>query len=332
VLVVSGETSCYGCYAIIPEIYNPQTNNWTELSGAPLSLPYYPHMFVLPDGRVFASSTAEDSIVSQVLDIGAQTWTPVDPIPVDGGSAVMFMPGVIMKSGTSADPDLPSRPSSTATYVLDMTEPVPTWEETAPMAFPRTYHNLTLLPDGSVLATGGGRTTDPVAASGAVGPAELWSPATRTWSTMASLSVPRLYHAIAMLLPDGRVLVAGGGRFFNPGHPTDKLNGEIFSPPYLFKGPRPVITSAPETASYGATIAIQTPDVARVTAVSLIKLGSVTHGFDADQRFVPLTFTPTDTIDAQMPSSANLAPPGYYMLFILDADGIPSVASILRLQ
>jgi len=332
VIVTSGEDNCNGCYALIPEIYSPQTNTWTQLSGASLSLPYYPHVFVLPDGRVLVSSTSEDSIVSQVLDIGAQTWSVVDPIPVDGGSATMFLPGLVMKSGTSADPDLPSRPSAATTYVLDTTQPSPIWEETAPMAYPRTYHDLTLLPDGNVLATGGGTTTDPVDPGGAVRPAELWSPATRTWTTMASLAVARLYHSIALLLPDARVLVAGGGRFFDPGDPSDQLNAEIFSPPYLFKGPRPVITSAPATANYGVTITVQTPDAARVAAVSLIRLSSVTHAFNADQRFVPLQFTIAAALNVQMPSSPNLAPPGYYMLFIVDTNGVPSVASFVKLQ
>ena len=176
VLVTSGEVNCDGCDVEIPEIYNAQANTWTQLSGAPLLLPYYPHMFVLPDGRVLAASTAEDSIVTQVLDVAAQTWSVVDPNPVDGGSAAMFLPGKVMKSGTSADPDMPTRPSATTTYVLDMTQPSPTWQETAPMAFPRTYHTLTLLPDGTVLATGGGITTDAIDAGGAVGAAELWSP------------------------------------------------------------------------------------------------------------------------------------------------------------
>ena len=155
VLVTSGETNCDGCDVEIPEIYNPQSNTWAQLTEAPLLLPYYPHMFVLPDGRVLAASTAEDSIVTQVLNIATQTWSVVDSVPVDGGSAAMYLPGQIIKSGTSADPDMPTRPSEATTYVLDMTQPSPAWQETAPMAFPRTYHTLTLLPDGTVLALGG---------------------------------------------------------------------------------------------------------------------------------------------------------------------------------
>jgi hypothetical protein len=222
----------------------------------------------------------------------------------------MFLAGRIVKSGTSADPDMPTRPSAPTTYVLDMTQPVPAWLETAPMAFPRTYHILTLLPDGTVLATGGGITTDAVDASGAVGPVELWSPVTQTWTTLASMSKPRLYHSVALLLPDARVLVGGGGRFFGYSDPTDQFNVEMFSPPYIFKGPRPVITSAPATASFGTTITVQTPDAASIAAVSLIKLGSVTHAFNADQRFLPLAFfsTVTGALSVQTPSTTNLAP------------------------
>jgi len=290
-------------------------------------------MFVLPDGRILAASTAEDIIVTQVLDLATQTWTVVDANAVDGGSAAMFLPGQILKSGTSADPDMPTRPSAATTYVLDMTQATPKWEETAPMAFPRTYHTFTLLPDGTVLATGGGVTTDAIAASGAVAPAELWSPNTRTWTVLSSLSGPRLYHSIALLLPDARVLVAGGGRFFGGSDPTDQLNAQIFSPPYLFKGPRPVITSAPSSAGYGDTITVQTPDAGRIASVSLIKLGSVTHAFNQDQRFLPLAFSAiSGGLSVQMPTSANLAPPGYYMLFIVDTNGVPAVAPFVRVQ
>jgi hypothetical protein len=333
VLVTAGEAGCAGCDVPIAEIYNPQTTAWTQLSSAPLALPYYPHMFVLPDGRLLAASTTEHPIITQALDIATQTWSVVDPGVYDGGSAVMYLPGKVMKSGTSYHPDDPVVPSGERTFVLDMTSPLPRWEETAPMVFPRTYLNLTLLPDGTVFAVGGGVTTDAVAASDAVHPAELWSPVTQTWSTMASLQTPRLYHSTALLLPDGRVLVAGGGRFFGQPDPTDRLSAEIYSPPYFFKGARPVITSAPATTTYAASISVQTPDASRIATVSLIRLGSVTHSFNMDQRFLQLPFTVTGgTLNIQAPANANLAPPGHYMLFILDGNGVPSVAAIVKLQ
>src|SRR5262245_58632809 len=120
VLVTAGEMNGPRDTAVIPEVYNPQTNGWTQLSRASLDLPYYLHMFVLPDGRVLAASTAEDPIASQVLDLSTQTWSIVDPLPVDGGSAAMYRPGKVMKCGTSTDPDMPVFSSAATTYVLDM--------------------------------------------------------------------------------------------------------------------------------------------------------------------------------------------------------------------
>jgi galactose oxidase-like protein len=143
------------------------------------------------------------------------------------------------------------------------------------------------------------------------------------------MQVPRLYHSTALLLPDGRVLVAGGGRFG-----VDQLSAEIYSPPYLFKGAPPAITAVtPTNIQYGTTFSVQTPDASRIDSVSLIRLGSVTHAFNMDQRFLELAFSQqSGSLNVQAPNSANLAPPGYYMLFIVDTSGVPSVASIVRIS
>src|SRR5262249_31064436 len=155
----------------------------------------------------------EHPILTYTLNISTQVWSVVDPDPFDGGSSAMYVPGKIIKSGTSFDPDDPVVPSVATTYVLDMSQPLPRWQATPPMAYPRTYHTLTILPDGDVLATGGGTTTNAVGVSTAVLPAEIWSPETQTWTTVASMGAPRLYHSTALLMPDARVLVLGGGRF-----------------------------------------------------------------------------------------------------------------------
>ena len=332
-LVTAGEDGCFGCYVETPEIYDPLADTWTPLSNATASLPFYPHMFVLPDGRVVAASSTEDTIVTQVLDVATETWSVVDPVPVDGGSAVMYLPGKIMKAGINTDADEPTVPAASTTYVLDMTQPSPAWQQTAPMAFPRAYHNLTLLPDGHVLVTGGGDTTDAVDLEGAIAPAEMWSPLTRTWTTLAAMQTPRLYHSIALLLPDARVLVGGGGRFSGPSPTTDQLSIEIFTPPYLLRGTRPVITTAPTTTTFGASFLVQTPDAARIASVAFVKPGAVTHSFNADQRYVPLSFTVSGTqLTVQAPANGNLAPPGYYMLFVVDTAGVPSVAKFVRIH
>jgi hypothetical protein len=290
-------------------------------------------MFVLPGGQVLAASTTEGIFVTHVLDVAAQTWTVVDPVAVDGGSAVMYRPGKVMKSGTHNDADLPTVPSAATTYVLDMTQPSPAWAETASMAFPRGYHNLTILPDGQVLVTGGGVTTDAVDLDGAVLDAEMWSPTTQLWTTMARMQTPRLYHSIALLLPDARVLVSGGGRFFGRPDPTDQLSLEIYSPPYLFRGARPTISSAPATAGYNTTMSVQSPDAARVASVVLIRPGTVTHSFNREQRFVPLGFTRSgSTLTVNTPANNTIAVPGTYMLFLVDGNGVPSLAAWVKLQ
>ena len=332
VLVVAGQVDCRTCIAPIPEVFDPVANDWIQLPGASLVLPYYPHMFVLPDGRLLNTSASQGSVPARILDVSAQTWTVVDPVVVDG-IATMYRPGKVMKTGTSFDPNDPSVSSSNAAYVLDMTQPSPAWREVAPMAFPRTYHNLTLLPDGNVLVTGGGITTAYGDSSGGVLTSELWSPATESWSSVASSQVARLYHSTAVLLPDGRVLVAGGGRVVDGNDPSIKLNAEIYSPPYLFKGARPTITSAPTDIQYDTSFVVQTANAPQIASVSLIRLGSVTHAFNEDQRFLDLAFEElAGALNIQAPANANLAPPGYYMLFIVDTSGVPSVASIMRVH
>src|SRR5439155_5174037 len=198
---------------------------------------------------------------------------------------------------------------------------------TASMAGQRKLHNITLLPDGKVLVTGGSRGTEnPNATSpDPAYAAEMWDPATGTWSTMASLSVLRAYHATALLLPDGRVLSAGGQ--------VVRPSAEVYSPPYLFKGTRPSITSAPTSISYGQSFFVGTPDAGTISSVSMIALSSVTHGFNMGQRICRPSFSlGPNGVNVAAPSNRNTTPPGYYMLFILNGNGVPSVAKIMRIS
>jgi hypothetical protein len=334
-LVVSGATNCPECrdptvthngIADLPEIFNPASNSWSVLSGASLKLPLYPHLYVLPDGRVFAATTAEDPIASRVLNVATQTWSVVDPAVRDGGSSAMYLPGKIIKSGSARNPDYPAANASATTWVIDMTQPSPTWRQVQSMAFPRTQHQLTVLPDGAVLATGGSRNSDVYDQGNAVLAAELWDPATEQWRTLSSGVAPRLYHSSAILLPDGRVEIAGGG------HPADfgipEYRSEIFSPPYLFKGPRPTISSAPSQASYGQQFFVGTPDSGTISKVALIPQPTVTHAYNSNPGYVPLTFTTgAGGINVTAPANGNVAPPGRYMLFLIGSNGVPSVAA-----
>jgi fibronectin type 3 domain-containing protein len=327
VLVTSGDNTGANDIVPIPEIYNVQTNSWTSLTGANNTIPIYPFMYQLPDGRFLQAGASETPTSTQILDISQQHWTTLDSRSIDGGSIVNYAPNKFMKAGSATD-DGGSGPSANTAYKLDMTQPSPQWQPTSSMANPRSFLNLTALPDGNVLATGGGTDKSGFVDANAVAPAEQWNPATGQWKTLASLTAPRLYHSVATLLPDGRVFVSGGGG--DPGV-SNQQSVQIYSPPYLFKGPRPTITSAPGTGQYGSSAVVATPDAASIASVSLIRTGSVTHAFDQNARAIPLSFTQTaGGLNVQMPPNGNTAPPGYYMLSIVNSQGVPSVSSFVR--
>jgi hypothetical protein len=214
------------------------------------------------------------------------------------------------------------------------------------MKFRRRHMNATVLPDGQVLATGGTSgggisiltNIDPGLA---VHEAEIWNPATGQWTTLArnNANVMRLYHSVSLLLPDGTVLngASGDAKTIGPGGaeidvPPER-NHEIFSPPYLFKGARPTITSAPANVGYGQTFSIVTPNAAQITSVRWIRLGSVTHAFDASARANSLNFQTSDgNVQVTAPVLPREAPPGHYILFILNRNGVPSAGKIVKIQ
>ncbi len=191
------------------------------------------------------------------------------------------------------------------------------------MSIARRQLNATLLPDGSVLVTGGTSAPGFDNAAGAVYSAELWNPATETWTTLASATVKRLYHSAAVLLPDGRVFSTGGNTYPTP---------EAFSPPYLFKGLRPMLSAVPATIGYGQSFSVQSPEATTISKVTLIRITSVTHAFNANQRLSVLNFTPgPGTLDIVAPANANIAPPGHYLLFAVNGSGVPSIGRIVQL-
>jgi concanavalin A-like lectin/glucanase superfamily protein/galactose oxidase-like protein/Big-like domain-containing protein/purple acid phosphatase-like protein/Kelch motif protein len=318
-LALGGEISP-NVFADVPEVYDPVANSWTALSSATMSLDQYPSAFLTANGNVFV--VADANLQSRTLDVATQNWTVLaSSASVSSGTNAMYRPGRIIATG-GGDPVI------RGTAVIDLNQPTPTWRQTSPMAYPRVQHNLVLLPNGKVLAVGGANVSSLTATTGQL-PAEMWDPASETWTTMASMHDLRLYHSVALLLPDGRVLAAGGGRV-SPAN--DYLTAEIYSPPYLFQGARPTIASAPGSITYNTTMNVQTPDAANIASVSFIRLPSVTHTHNMSSRFVDLTFTrKSGSLDVTSPVNANVAPPGYYMLFLVNSSGVPSVATMVKL-
>ncbi|HEU5040792.1 MAG TPA: galactose oxidase-like domain-containing protein, partial [Gemmatimonadales bacterium] len=332
----------------VPEIW--EGNQWVQLPGANLELPYYPRDFVDPkSGRVFY---AGERISSLWLDVdgssagGRGRWIDgpdhIYKFNRDYGSAAMYDTGKILYVGGGGDPgwDTPDPranvPTATAEKI-DLTATSPTWQDAGSMAARRRHLNATVLPDGTVLVTGGisggGELNDvntPVKA------AELWDPATNDWTTLASQQVTRAYHSVSLLMLDGTVLSGASGDAFVPGtgqpYPAER-NHEIFHPPYLFKGSRPTIADVPSEVSYGQTFTVTTPNAAQIAAVRWIRLPSVTHAFDANGRANTLSFTRvTSGVQVEAPANANLAPPGHYVLYILNRNGVPSTGEIIRIH
>jgi hypothetical protein len=331
-LVVSGTMTSPSGVNPIPEVW--QTNNgggWRQLGSASLSLPLYPWMHLAPNGKVFNSGS---SATTRYLDTsGSGAWSAVAnhvyTAEREFGSSVMYDPGKIIVMGGGWTP------TNTA-EIIDLNVPNPSWQSVSSMAFARRHMNATLLPDGKVLVTGGSSSPDNDATL-AVYTAEMWDPATRIFRPMAAMQVPRMYHSTTVLLADGRVLSAGGGRPAATGT-TDQRNADIYSPPYLFQANgsaavRPVITSVSATnVTYGQQFTVSTPSAATITAVNWIRLSSTTHTFNESQSINHLGFTQAaGQLSVTVPSSPAVCPPGYYMLFILK-NGVPSISNLMHIQ
>jgi titin len=311
----------------LPQVWQASTQTWRDLTTAQRDEDLFPRMFVDPNGQVVEVGPGQQTMFLDTSGTGAWINGPNNNYGDRyKGSAVMYAPGKILIAGGSLhDTDSGSDkniPTNTA-EVLDLNQSSPAWQYTASMASPRKNFNFTILADGQVLVTGGtsgigkNNTFTPVYA------AEEWNPTTGQFTTMASMDVPRWYHSTALLLPDGSVLTSGG-----VGLPS----AQIYYPPYLFQGQRPTIAAAPAAVGYGQSFFVQTPDAASISTVHLIRLGTATHGFNFDQRVEDLSFKQVSGgLTVTAPTSEFDAVPGYYMLFILNSQGVPSVAKFVQL-
>lgn len=322
VLVVSGTTTSAGSFNTLPQVFEAASGRWRDLSSAVLQQPLYPFMFLAPNGRVFSAGPNATSRYLDTANTGSWSFVARTNYSTRSyGSAVMYEPGKILIMGGGGE--FSGQPTASA-EMIDLNSSAPAWRYAASMRYRRRQHNATLLPDGTVLVTGGtsaGGFDNPALP---VNAAEIWDPTKNLWSTMASNTIYRGYHSFALLLPDGRVLSAGGQR---AGCAVD-----VFSPRYLFKGSRPRISSAPSSVAFAQRAFVGTPDAASITRVSWVRLGSVTHGFDMDQRFLWLSFSKVSGgVNVNFPANGNLSPPGYYMLFLLNNLGVPSHARIVRI-
>jgi hypothetical protein len=339
------------------EIYTANGNSATKSDEyvSPWAPPLYPRMHLLPSGQIFYSASTSDS---HLFDPSTNSWvsnprlegTPGTPPSTvawtiyGGGDEERTYGSSVLLPLTPANHYSPKvmilggdNPATDTTEVIDLGQPMSEWEWTAgpKMSQPRVEMEATLLPSGEVLVYAG--SAEDENASTASLKADLYDPATNSFSSAGANTVTRLYHNVGLLMPDATVVLAGG----NPAQGTYENRIERYQPAYLFNADgslatRPTIgNSLPGTIPYGTAFNLATPDAANISSVVLMKAGSVTHSFDMDQRFVGLSFTGatsgSGSLTVTAPTNSNIAPPGYYMLFLVNSAGVPSVASFVQI-
>ena len=307
----------------------PASANWTP--------PLYPRMHLLPSGKVFYSGASSQS---RTFDPSTNAWSNVATTNYGNdrtyGTSVLlpltpangYKPKVIIFGG--------GNPATKTTEIIDLSVASPAWTTGPPMVKERIEMNGTLLPTGKILTVGGSLNDEDTSTASLA--ADLYDPAAGALGTMGSAgsnAFPRLYHSVSLLLPDATVWVAGG----NPQRGSYEQHVEIYTPPYLFNSSgnlatRPSITSvSPSVIGYGTSFQVQTPNAANIASVVLMKNGAVTHAFDMEQRMVGLVFSAgSGVLNVTGPPNGNTAPPGYYMIFLINTSGVPSVAKFVQVS
>ena len=326
-----------------PEVWQ-EGEGWSLLTGANLNngvlnytgyqSTWLPILHLMPNGNIFHTGpttqmnvinpTGNGSISSAGL---SNSWYP------KYSSAVMYDEGKVLVAGGAAN-NTSTAAGTNQAMVIDLNGPTPTKTNITPMNNSRKFSNGVALPTGEVLVVGGNSSGIEFSDVGSILEAEIWNPNTQTWRRMANMSVPRNYHSVALLMPDGRVWSAGGGLC---GCNADHPNHQIYSPPYLFNSngslaTRPTISSAPDVAGYGSTINVQaTSGIQRFT---MVKMSGVTHALNSDQRFLNVDFSTVSNGNYNLTfhSNRNVLTPGYWMLFALNSEGVPSISKVIQIK
>ena len=297
--------------------------------------------FLAPDGRLFR---AGPQILTEWLDVSTGIWSQAKPEHRNQirhhGTAVMYDDGKILLAGGcpvghEAGWYEQCRDTVLASAeVIDLLDPAPAWRIVASMAYPRHSFHATLLPDGNVLITGGN--DQPRLwheESTGILEAELWDPDTETFTKVAAMDEPHHFQSAAVLLPDATVLVAGG--MFGPSddEPRFTWSGQIYSPAYLDKGPRPTVSSAPTEVDYGSEFTLKMSTPQAISQVVLVGLSASRVGWNGSQRLARLRFnSDSRRVVVDAPRDPNRTPPGYYWLFVLNDDSVPSHGHPLRVD
>ena len=322
ILHIGGRNDTGGA-SFIPEIFNPETGfrsltgaNMTDLGGAT----YFPHTWVNSRGEVIILESGGRDIFRLSTE-GNGSYQKIGTFPfTSAGQQPSIMYDQDMVARIANDGGL---------WVADISEAVPTFTRVAQLSGARYDGGMSVLPDGRVAITGGGTRYNDL--NNAVYTVEIWDPSDNSVIEQADANLARLYHSSHILLPDGTVFVGGGGA---PG-PLVNTNFEVYAPSYLYDengnlADRPDIREAPSNVTAGDTFQMSVDDAAALDKVTVVKSGAMTHGRNADARFLELDFTVVDanTIEVSTPNNFIMTP-GLWMLFTVDDNGVPSEGSML---
>jgi plastocyanin len=311
------------------EIFNPGAGTWSAAKTVPFNYFYYPWTFLLPGADLFIAGPQKPArrfnpAATPIVDDPARQYNQISSqrgVNMDGTAVLLplkppnYAPRVMVLGGSAADAQ------QTAEWI-DLSAVHPAWQALPNLNVPRDKVSSVLLPDGQVLVVGGIDTlTDG-------GPAEIFDPDDPTTGFLIgpNMKYIRGYHSAALLMPDGSVVMGGdpnGGSTPN----------ERYRPSYFFK-PRPAITAAPAAVAFAAAFSVQTPLPGSIAEVVLMRAGAVTHGFNQNQRYVGCAITgrTATEVHCTAPPDGNVAPPGWYLLFLVDTDRVPSMGSWVRLS
>lgn len=334
---------------------------------------FYPQLFVLPSisptrqRMLVIGLGSEKEMVAwlssaQLGTLQSEDSADVDHLPYSHGTAVLLplraaasWDARVLAIGASGTATKPKKPQLVALYELgDRSAKNGTIKPDVadPVRADRWFGMATLLPDGTLLYQGG--TGNPDDHTTAIADAGIFDPTTETWTAVSQSTVPRSYHSVSLLLPDGRVLV-GGSNFerkasYNhladpnrqttpdPNNPSDwtqfetrEFRIETYSPPYMCIYPRPQIqwSGPPPQVTYGDPFVVPTPDGKVVRAVTMLRHGTSTHAFDPDQRCIFPAFVASGAgVEVTLPPDGTVATPGYYTMYLLGMNGSVSLPGL----